>query len=105
MANGEKSSILFFKNVGGGTKRIIREVLGFKESKADSIYLGNAFVFWRNKSKEFGRLKERVQSKLEGWRSQTLSKFGKATLIKSVVQAIPAYTMSTFKVHLGVCKD
>ena len=70
-----------------------------------SLYLGNQLIFGKNRSKDFGRLKDRVQAKLEGWRNHLLSRAGKATLIKSVVQAIPQYTMSTFRVPDGVCNE
>lgn len=77
--------------------------MGFTEIKHDAIYLGNSFVFSRNKKKEFMKLKEMTSKHIEGWSSQTLSKAGKAALIKNVVQAIPIYTMATFKVPVGVC--
>lgn len=64
-------------------------VMGYKEMGANSIYLGNALIMGRNKSKYFGRLKERVAKRLEGWNKNLLSKAGKAVLIKSVVQSIP----------------
>ena len=78
---------------------------GLKGMSKGAIYLGNAFIFGKSKVKEFGRLKERVQSRLDNWKNHLLSKAGKATLIKSVVQAIPTYTMATFKVPSSVCKD
>ncbi|KAH7510783.1 hypothetical protein FEM48_ZijujUnG0088600 [Ziziphus jujuba var. spinosa] len=39
---------------------------------------------------------------LVGWQSHLLSRAGKATLIRTVAQAIPIYTMSTFMVPKGV---
>lgn len=71
----------------------------------NSVYLGNALIFSRNKAKDFFFLKERVNRRLEGWSINLLSKAGKATFIKSVVQAIPNYSMSTFCIPLGVCND
>ena len=41
--------------------------------------------------------KERLDSKLSGWKSKNLSWSGRATLIKSMAQAIPAYAMSTIQ--------
>lgn len=71
-------------------------MLGFKEIDPKAIYLGNFFVFGNKKTKEFFYLKEKIKGRLKGWNKDMLSKVGKATLIKSVVQAIPTYTMSTF---------
>lgn len=59
------------------------------------MYLGNTFIFGQSKSKKFGILKNIVQCKIESWQNTILLKAGKAPLIKSVVQAIPTYTMST----------
>ncbi|KAF3443264.1 hypothetical protein FNV43_RR12946 [Rhamnella rubrinervis] len=69
----------------------------------DSIYLGNSLVFGRKRTKALEKLKERVQSRLEGWKNKLLSKTEKATFIKSVVQAIPIYSIATFKVPQSTC--
>ena len=61
-------------------------------------------IFGRKKTKEFAKLKQRLQLRLEGWQSKLLSKAGKATLIRSVAQSIPVYTMSTFRLPVEVCK-
>lgn len=73
--------------------------------KPDFIYLGNALVLGKNQKREFNKIKDCVQSRLEGWQSKLLSKVGKATLINSVVQAIPAYTVSTFSLPRGLCNE
>lgn len=85
------------------SRRTIKEIMGFAEMEHDAIYLGNSFVFSRNKTKEFMKLKEKTIKQLEGWSSQTLLKVRKVAMIKNVVQAIPIYTMFTFKVPKGVC--
>lgn len=40
--------------------------------------------------------------KLEGWKENLISKAGKETLIKIVVQAIPQYAKSIFKIPLSI---
>ncbi|XP_030544633.1 uncharacterized mitochondrial protein AtMg00310-like [Rhodamnia argentea] len=42
--------------------------------------------------------------KLEGWKEKLLSKAGKETLIKTVVQVLPQHAMSIFKIPISVCK-
>lgn len=42
--------------------------------------------------------------KLEGWKEKFLSKAGKEILIKTVVQALPHYAMSIFKIPVSVCR-
>ena len=43
--------------------------------------------------------------KLQGWEEKLLSQAGREILIKAVVQAIPTYTMSCFKIPIGLCSE
>ena len=43
--------------------------------------------------------------KLQGWKEKLLSQAGGDVLIKSVIQAIPTYTMSCFKLPKGLIKE
>lgn len=63
-----------------------------------SIYLGILLIPGRKKTKGFGRMKDKLLQRLEGWRSQLLSRAGKTTIIKSVMQSIPLHTLFTFRV-------
>lgn len=101
-ANMEKSSIVFSKNSSRRDKKFIKEILGFKEMGSNSVYLGNSLIMGKNKPKDFFKLKDRVRDRLDGWNKQLLSKVGKVTLLKSVVQAIPIYSMETFKIPRGI---
>lgn len=75
-ANKEKSSIMFSKNTDRRERKGVLDVMGFKEMKHDSIYLGNYFVFSKNKTKDFSKLKEKVTTRLESWNGHLLSKAG-----------------------------
>ncbi|KAH7524580.1 hypothetical protein FEM48_Zijuj06G0134600 [Ziziphus jujuba var. spinosa] len=105
MENSEKSNILFSNSTSKKDREMIKQTLGFKDIGPKAIYLGNTFVFERNKTKDFFKMKERIKDRLEGWNKNLLSKSGKTVLIKSVVQAILTYTMSTFHLPLGLCED
>ena len=48
-------------------------------------------------------IKER--KKLKGWKEKLLSQVGKEIVIKAVVQAIPTYTMSCFKLPKGLINE
>jgi len=46
-----------------------------------------------------------VRKKLDGWNEKFMSQAGKETLIKTVVQAIPKYSMSMFQLPKKLCSN
>ena len=42
---------------------------------------------------------------MQGWKEKLLSQAGKEVMIKVVVQSIPTYSMSVFKLPVCLCKD
>ena len=42
---------------------------------------------------------------MQGWKEKLLSQVGKEVMIKAVVQSIPTYSVSVFKLPVGLCKD
>ena len=59
----------------------------------------------RDKRNTFTSIKEKLEKKLAGWKEKMLSKVGLEVLIKAVVQAIPTYTMSCFKLPDSLCEE
>jgi hypothetical protein len=68
----------------------VRQVLG------TGTYLGLPSMVGRSKRATFAYIKDRIWRKINSWRSRPLSKAGKEVMIKSVLQAIPAYVMSIY---------
>lgn len=52
----------------------------------------------------FAWILARVNMKLESWKEHLLSRAGKEILLRSVVQAIPQYAMSVFKIPSSIVK-
>ena len=59
----------------------------------------------RKKKASLNYIKERVWSKLQRWKEKHLSQAGREVLLKAVVQAIPTFAMSYFKLPMDLCKD
>lgn len=52
---------------------------------------------------DFQDLVDRVQAKQKGWKAKLLSQAGRATLISPVLQSMPLYTLTCFRVPESVC--
>ena len=63
-----------------------------------------SFIGWKKKE-SFDNTKQRVWKKLQGWEGKLLSQARREVLIKAVAQALPTYTMSCFKLLIGLCHD
>lgn len=80
-------------------------LLGVQEVKQFEKYLGLPTLMGRNKKASLRFIKERVWTKLQGWKEQLLSQAGREIFLKAVVQAIPTFAMSYFKVPITLCND
>ena len=68
-------------------------------------YLGLPSFIGRKKNESFDNIKQRVRKKLQSWEGKLLSQAGREVLIKAVAQAFPTYTMSCFKLPIGLCHE
>lgn len=101
--NMKKSGVFFSKHTQSQTKRSVKNTLQVKSLKKDAVYLGALVFLSRAPSKDFSFLQDKLEAKLMGWRSKCLSWAGRKTLINSVAQPIPIYTLSTFGIPNKVC--
>ena len=103
--NREKTTIFFSKAVSEDTKILISNYLEVPEVKEYEKYLGLPAVVGRKKKESLSYIKERVWTKLQGWKEKLLSQAGREILLKAVVQAIPTFAMSCFKLPGGLCDE
>lgn len=68
-------------------------------------YLGLPMEWGRNKTSTLDWIKERVMSKLQGWKEGLLNQAGKEVLIKAVIQAIPTYAKAMIKFPKTFCQS
>ena len=52
----------------------------------------------------FYSIKGRIWERINGWKEKFLSHVGKEVLMKAVLQVIPTYTMSVFKLPKSLCQ-
>ncbi|CAL8167914.1 unnamed protein product [Prunus armeniaca] len=62
-------------------------------------------VTGRGRKQIFGTVKDRIGKRISGWKEKLLSRAGKEVLIKAVLQAMPTYSMSCFRMPKGMCKE
>lgn len=103
--NIEKSEISFSSKLEPRLRHRIKAALGFVEVDMHGKYLGLPTIFDKSKRISFAALRDRVWRKLQGWKEKLLSRAGKEVLIKAVIQDIPSYAMSCFKLPLSLCRD
>ncbi|KAF5459849.1 hypothetical protein F2P56_019763 [Juglans regia] len=102
--NKEKSSIFFSKNTPLENQKTILSIAGVKSSGSFEKYLGLPTMVGRAKSKAFHNLIDRAWEKITNWKTSCLSAAGKEILLKSVLQAIPTYTMGIFLLPQSITK-
>lgn len=95
--NLEKSTMVFSPNINHSLSLEIQQILLFQVVERFEKYLGLPAHIGRSKVEVFNYLKDRLWALVQGWNEKNISKAGKEVLIKAVLQAIPTYVMSCFK--------
>ena len=103
--NQGKTTLFFGRSVSPVLKNAIKNLLGVPEIKEYERYLGLPAVVGKNRRASLNYIKERVWGKFQGWKEKLLSQAGREVLLKAVVQAIPTFAMSCFKLPVGLCND
>ena len=103
--NRSKTTIFFSKSTSAELREHIKVALGVSEIKQYEKYLDLPSLVGGNKKASFSYIKESVWKKFQVWKEKLLSQAGREIVIKVVVQAMPTYTMSCFKLPLGLCTE
>jgi hypothetical protein len=103
--NRQKTTLFFNKSTPLLPQNVIQNMLGVLAIKQYERYLGLPSFVGRAKYSSFAQIKERVWSKLKGWKEKLISQVGREILIKSVAQAIPSYAMSCFRLPNRLIKE
>ncbi|GLJ40989.1 hypothetical protein SUGI_0848590 [Cryptomeria japonica] len=91
--NLEKSTVFMF-NIDPTSREEICRVLEIKQGLLPCKYLGIPLDKGRRSSKLWDNLVEKIKSRINTWKGRWLSFAGRATLVKSVLTAMPIYLLS-----------
>ncbi|KAL5571807.1 hypothetical protein UlMin_021404 [Ulmus minor] len=105
LVNFEKSEICFGRDIDAPIQRDLAGFFGVRLVECHDKYLGLPTFVDKCKRDLFSFIKSRVWNKVKGWNSSLFSQAGKEILIKAVLQAIPSYAMSCFKMPKSLIKD
>lgn len=103
--NFDKSALTFSPNTPQVLAEEIAGDLSVSVVDGHGIHLGLPTITMRNKRCQFGFLRDKVIQKINGWSAKMFSQGGREVLIKSVLQAIPSYSMSCFRLPYSLCHD
>ncbi|CAA7042763.1 unnamed protein product [Microthlaspi erraticum] len=104
MINAHKSSISFSSKTPGDIRERVKKTLGIEKEGGQGKYLGLPESFGRKKKDLFSLIVDRIHQRSVKYSSRFLSSAGKLTMLKSVLSAMPTYSMSCFKLPAGLCK-
>jgi hypothetical protein len=97
--------LFFSHNTNSSRREDILNLFGATPTIQFEKYLGLPPIIGRAKKKAFNAIKDRVWRRLQGWKEKLLSQAGREVLIKSIIQAIPTYTMCCFNFPLRLCAE
>uniref|UniRef100_A0A803NZ56 Reverse transcriptase n=1 Tax=Cannabis sativa TaxID=3483 RepID=A0A803NZ56_CANSA len=103
--NKQKSGLVFSPNTSRRCRDDIKESLGISCLNSREKYLRNPFFFTASKRRDNQFLKEKILSRLEGWKARHVAQAGRSVLISFVLQSIPNYFMSMVLVPKMLCND
>ena len=97
----DKSALYSSSNTRTKVIGMIRQMLNIHTTLEEDKYLGIPIMIGRDKHRELRSIKERIKSRIHGWKTKLVSQARKAVLIQAVAQSIPIYMMSCFLLPKG----
>lgn len=85
-------------------KQTVKNDLQISKKGGVGKYLDLPEHFERRKKDLFASIVDRIKQKAMGWTTRFMSTSGKEVMLKSVLYAIPGYSMICFKLPMSLCK-
>lgn len=94
--NFGKSGIFYSRNIEQTVKEELSSILGVSNSLDTGKYLGLPSLIGRRKKAIFNYIRDRLWTRLQNWKNNSLSAAGRDVLLRAVAHAIPTYCMNFF---------
>ena len=104
LVSDAKSSLFFSPCTPVEVRAEVCSTLNIMTEAITDKYLGLPPLVGVDRSDCFQYLIDKVIKLLNGWKEKLMSFGGKEVLIKAIIQALPAYAMSVFKLPKQICK-
>ncbi|KAF5447348.1 hypothetical protein F2P56_032905 [Juglans regia] len=103
--NKDKTAIHFSRNTSQENKDLILSTTGVHSAQSYERYLGLPALMGKSRTKSFKSILDKIRMKINSLKVRLFSQAGKEIFIKSVLQAMPTYSMAVFNLPGSLLKE